>query len=389
MVVIVNAKRTAIGSFGGSLKDISPQVMGTKLIEQSLKEIGLSPCEIDEVIIGNVLSAGLGQNIARQMQIFSGIPEEKTAFCVNKVCGSSLKAIELGYQTIMLDNSQVIIAGGAENMSMSPYLATNMRYGARMGDTSLVDSVVHDGLWDIFNNYHMGITAENIAKQFSISREEQDEFALQSQLKAKKAQDSNRFQAEIVPISIQLKKETIEFKNDEFIKNTSLESLNKLKPAFEKEGSVTAGNSSGINDGASIVVLMSEQKAKNLGLKPLARIVSFGKAGCNPKTMGLGPVNATHNALKNANLQLSDIDIIELNEAFAAQSLGVIKSLGLDSKKVNLNGGAIALGHPIGASGARIVTTLLHEMQKQDARYALASLCIGGGQGISMIVEKI
>lgn len=387
-VVVVGAKRSAIGNFGGSLKDIDSVNLGVLVLKDVLDSLNLDKKEIDEVIIGNVLSAGLGQNIARQIAIYSGLNELSHAFSVNEVCGSGLKSIELGFQSILLGNAEMIACGGVENMSQSPFLSKDSRFGKKMGNFELVDSVIFDGLWDKFNNYHMGITAENIAKKFNISREKQDIFALNSQQKALNAIKNKKFSNEITPINIESKKEKITFKVDEFVKSTSLEALSKLRPAFNREGSVSAGNSSGINDGASIVILSTLKKSKSLGLKPLARVKGFGNCGCSPEIMGMGPVGAIQKVLKKTELDLKDISLFEINEAFAAQSIAVLDTLGLDYERVNVNGGAISLGHPIGASGARIFTTLIHEMQNLDLKFALASLCVGGGQGIACVLEK-
>lgn len=389
-VVVVNALRTAIGSFGGSLKNVSSIDLGTRVVKKILDDSKIDRNLIDEVIIGNVLQAGQGQNVARQISINSGLDEQTPSYTINKVCGSGLKSVVLGVQSIMLGDSDVVIAGGTESMSNAPYLMPQTRWGARMGNANVVDSMIKDGLWEAFNDYHMGITAENIASKWEFTREEQDEFALNSQLKAQKAIEENRFEDEIVEVLIpQRKKDPISFKQDEFPRfDLTIDNLKKLRPAFKKDGTVTAGNASGINDGAAMVLLMSEEKANELGLKPLAKIKSYASAGLDPKIMGYGPVPASKKALEKANLKISDLDLIEANEAFAAQSLAVLKDLELDANKVNVNGGAIALGHPIGASGTRIFVSLLHEMQKRDSKYGLATLCIGGGQGISIVVER-
>ncbi|WXR60576.1 acetyl-CoA C-acetyltransferase [Peptostreptococcaceae bacterium AGR-M142] len=389
-VVVVNALRTAIGSFGGSLKNVSSIDLGTTVVKKILDDSKIDRNLIDEVIIGNVLQAGQGQNVARQISINSGLDEQTPSYTINKVCGSGLKSVVLGVQSIMLGDSDVVIAGGTESMSNAPYLMPQTRWGARMGNANVVDSMIKDGLWEAFNDYHMGITAENIASKWEFTREEQDEFALNSQLKAQKAIEENRFEDEIVEVLIpQRKKDPISFKQDEFPRfDLTIDNLKKLRPAFKKDGTVTAGNASGINDGAAMVLLMSEEKANELGLKPLAKIKSYASAGLDPKIMGYGPVPASKKALEKANLKVSDLDLIEANEAFAAQSLAVLKDLELDANKVNVNGGAIALGHPIGASGTRIFVSLLHEMQKRDSKYGLATLCIGGGQGISIVVER-
>ena len=389
-VVIVSAVRTPIGAYGGSFKDVPAVKLGTVVVKEVLARAGVEPGMVDEVIFGNVLQAGIGQNVARQVSIGAGIPVEVPSMTINKVCGSGLKTVSLAAQAIALGEADIVVAGGTENMSQAPYLVPNARWGQRMGNGTLIDYMVHDGLTDIFNNYHMGITAENIAEQWHITREEQDNFALQSQLKAEKAVKSGRFKDEIVPVVIpQRKGEPIIVDTDEHPRfGTTLEALAKLKPAFKKDGTVTAGNASGINDGAAAVLLMSKEKADELGIKPLATIVSFASAGVDPTIMGYGPVPASKKALTKANMSIEDIDLVEANEAFAAQSLAVVKDLGLDPEKTNVNGGAIALGHPIGCSGTRILVTLIHEMIKRDAKTGLATLCIGGGQGTSLIVKR-
>lgn len=389
-VVIVSAVRTAIGSFGGSFKNVSAVNLGTTTVKEALSRIDLEPNLVEEVIFGNVLQAGLGQNVARQISIHAGIPEEVPSYTVNKVCGSGLKSVMLAAQAIRAGESDIIVAGGTENMSQSPYLSPGVRWGQKLGNTELIDSIVHDGLTDAFKNYHMGITAENLAEKFNITREQQDEFAVNSQQKAEKAIDNGRFKEEIVPVTIpQRKGEPIIVDTDEYPKKGStVEKLAKLRPAFKKDGTVTAGNASGVNDGAAAFILMSKEKAEALGLKPLGIIKSYASAGLSPEIMGCGPVPATHKALKQANLEIESLDLIEANEAFAAQSLAVMQELNLDASKVNVNGGAIALGHPIGASGARVLVTLIHEMQKQDSKYGLATLCVGGGQGVAMIIER-
>ena len=388
-VAIVSAKRTAIGSFGGSLKDIPAATLGAEVVKKSLEEINLSPTLVDEVIIGNVLGAGLGQNIARQIAIFAGIPQEKSAFVVNKVCGSGLKSVVLGAQSILLGDNDIVVCGGVENMSTAPYYTKDARFGAKLGNFELEDSIIHDGLTDAFENYHMGITAENIAEQFAISREQQDEFAVLSQQKASAAIEKGKFSDEIVPITIKTRKEEKVFDTDEFVHpNTDLASLAKLRPAFKKDGTVTAGNASGINDGAACVILMSEKRANELGINILGFIDGYATAGLDNKVMGLGPIPATRKVLNKLNLTTDDIDLFELNEAFAAQSIAVLKELELDTTKVNINGGAIALGHPIGASGCRILVTLIHELINENKNRGLCSLCIGGGQGISMVISR-
>ena len=388
-VAIVSAKRTAIGSFGGSLKDIPAATLGTEVVKKSLEEINLSPTLVDEVIFGNVLGAGLGQNIARQIAIFAGIPQEKSAFVVNKVCGSGLKSVVLGAQSILLGDNDIVVCGGVENMSTAPYYTKDARFGAKLGNFELEDSIIHDGLTDAFENYHMGITAENIAEQFSISRKQQDEFAVLSQQKASTAIEKGKFSNEIVPITIKTRKEEKVFDTDEFVRpSTNLESLAKLRPAFKKDGTVTAGNASGINDGAACVILMSEKRANELGINILGFIDGYASAGLDNKVMGLGPIPATRKVLDKLNLTTDDIDLFELNEAFAAQSIAVLNELNLDTSKVNINGGAIALGHPIGASGCRILVSLVHELINENKNRGLCSLCIGGGQGISVVISR-
>ena len=388
-VAIVSAKRTAIGSFGGSLKDIPAATLGAEVVKKSLEEINLSPTLVDEVIFGNVLGAGLGQNIARQIAIFAGIPQEKSAFVVNKVCGSGLKSVVLGAQSILLGDNDIVVCGGVENMSTAPYYTKDARFGAKLGNFELEDSIIHDGLTDAFENYHMGITAENIAEQFAISRKQQDEFAVLSQQKASAAIEKGKFSNEIVPITIKTRKEEKVFDTDEFVRpSTNLESLAKLRPAFKKDGTVTAGNASGINDGAACVILMSEKRANELGINILGFIDGYATAGLDNKVMGLGPIPATRKVLDKLNLTTDDIDLFELNEAFAAQSIAVLNELNLDTAKVNINGGAIALGHPIGASGCRILVTLVYELINENKNRGLCSLCIGGGQGISVVISR-
>lgn len=388
-VAIVSAKRTAIGSFGGSLKDIPAATLGAEVVKKSLEEINLSPTFVDEVIFGNVLGAGLGQNIARQIAIFAGIPQEKSAFVVNKVCGSGLKSVVLGAQSILLGDNDIVVCGGVENMSTAPYYTKDARFGAKLGNFELEDSIIHDGLTDAFENYHMGITAENIAEQFSISRKQQDEFATLSQQKASTAIEKGKFSNEIVPITIKTRKEEKVFDTDEFVRpSTDLESLAKLRPAFKNDGTVTAGNASGINDGAACVILMSEKRANELGINILGFIDGYATAGLDNKVMGLGPIPATRKVLDKLNLTTDDIDLFELNEAFAAQSIAVLNELNLDTSKVNINGGAIALGHPIGASGCRILVSLVHELINENKNRGLCSLCIGGGQGISIVISR-
>lgn len=389
-VVIASAVRTAVGSFGGSLKDIPAADLGALVIKEALVRAGVKGEQVDEVIMGNVLTAGLGQNPARQAVIKAGLPVEVPAMTINKVCGSGLRSVSLACQAILAGDADIMVAGGMENMSRAPYVLDAARWGQRMGNGTMVDSMITDGLWDAFNNYHMGITAENIAEKWGLTREMQDEFAVQSQQKAEKAIKEGRFKDEIVPVVIpQRKGDPIVFDQDEYVKfGTTIDKVAKLKPAFKKDGTVTAANASGINDGAAAVVLMSAEKAKELGITPLAKIVSYGSKGLDPSIMGYGPFASTEKALAKANLKVEDLDLIEANEAFAAQSLAVAKDLKFDMEKVNVNGGAIALGHPIGASGARILVTLLHEMQKRDAKRGLATLCIGGGMGTALIVER-
>ncbi len=390
-VVIVSAVRTAIGNFGGSLASLTATELGVIAAKEAIKRAGINPEEISETIIGNILSAGLGQNVSRQIAIKAGVPDTKPAMTINKLCGSGLRAVSMAAQFIMLGDADVVLAGGTESMSNAPYLLPQGRNGFRMGHGQVMDSMILDGLTDSFNDYHMGITAENIAERWNISREDQDAFALESQRKAEIAQTSGRFADEIVPVSIpQRKGDPIVFDTDEFPKNgLKLEKLAALKPAFKKDGTVTAGNASGINDGACMLIIMSADKAAELGIKPLARILSYGNAALDPAIMGYGPVPATQAALKKAGLTIEDIDLVEANEAFASQSLAVARDLKLDPQKVNVNGGAIALGHPIGASGARILTSLIYEMKRRDSKIGLATLCIGGGQGTALIIENI
>lgn len=389
-VVIVSAVRTAIGNFNGALASVAAADLGALTIKAAVEKTGIAADTIDEVIFGNVLQAGLGQNPARQAAIKAGVPYEVPSYTVNKVCGSGLKTVNLAAQSIMTGDADIVVAGGMENMSQAPYVLDKARWGLRMGNAKLTDIMINDGLWCAFNDYHMGITAENVAAQYHISREDQDEVAAQSQAKALKAIETGLFKTEICPVSIESRKGTVIFDTDEFPKaGTTTQSLSGLKPAFKKDGTVTAGNASGINDGAAALVLMSADKASALGLKPLARIRSFASGGVDPSIMGMGPVPATRKALKIAGLTIADLDLIEANEAFAAQFLAVGKELGFAKDKVNVNGGAIALGHPIGASGARILVTLLHSLQARNAKLGLATLCIGGGQGVATIVERI
>ncbi|EZI08475.1 acetyl-CoA acetyltransferase [Staphylococcus aureus subsp. aureus 21337] len=388
-VVLAAAYRTPIGVFGGAFKDLPAYDLGATLIEHIIKETGLNPSEINEVIIGNVLQAGQGQNPARIAAMKGGLPETVPAFTVNKVCGSGLKSIQLAYQSIVTGENDIVLAGGMENMSQSPMLVNNSRFGFKMGHQSMVDSMVYDGLTDVFNQYHMGITAENLVEQYGISREEQDTFAVNSQQKAVRAQQNGGFDSEIVPVSIpQRKGEPIVVSKDEGVReNVSVEKLSRLRPAFKKDGTVTAGNASGINDGAAMMLVMSEDKAKELNIEPLAVLDGFGSHGVDPSIMGIAPVGAVEKALKRSEKELSDIDVFELNEAFAAQSLAVDRELKLPPEKVNVKGGAIALGHPIGASGARVLVTLLHQLN-DEVETGLTSLCIGGGQAIAAVVSK-
>jgi acetyl-CoA C-acetyltransferase len=389
-LVIVAAARTAVGKFGGTLAKTPASELGAAVIKALLERAKLEGGQIGEVILGQVLTAGVGQNPARQAIIKSGLPQSVPGFTINKVCGSGLKAVMLAAQAIRDGDSEIVIAGGQENMSLSPHVLNNSRDGQRMGDWKMVDSMIVDGLWDVYNQYHMGITAENVAKKYAITREAQDALALASQQKAGAAQEAGRFKDEIVPFSIAQKKgDPIVFAADEFInRKTSAEALAGLRPAFDKAGSVTAGNASGLNDGAAGLVLMSAAKAKALGLTPLARIASYASAGLDPAIMGMGPVPAARKALERAGWKPQDLDLLEINEAFAAQACAVHQEMGWDTSKVNVNGGAIAIGHPIGASGARILVTLVHEMIKRDAKKGIASLCIGGGMGVALTIER-
>lgn len=389
-IVIVSAARTAVGKFGGSLAGIAASELGSIVIKEAIARAKLDAAQVGEVIMGQVLAAGAGQNPARQASLKAGVPKETPALTINAVCGSGLKAVMLAAQAVAWGDSEVVVAGGQENMSAAPHVLPNSRNGQRMGDWKLQDSMIIDGLWDVYNQYHMGVTAENVAKAYSISRDMQDALALASQQKASAAQEAGRFKDEIVTVSVaQRKGDPILFDTDEFInRKTSAEALAGLRPAFDKAGSVTAGNASGLNDGAAAVVVMTAKKAVALGLKPLARIAAFGTSGLDPATMGMGPVPASRKALQRAGWNAADVDLFELNEAFAAQACAVNKELGLDPARVNVNGGAIAIGHPIGASGCRILVTLLHEMQRRDAKKGLAALCIGGGMGVSLAVER-
>lgn len=389
-VVIVSAARTPIGSFGGTLKDMSAVALGAIAAKEAIKRAGIDPAMIEEVILGNVLQGGLGQNVARQIAMAAGVPKEIPALTVNKVCGSGLRTVGLAAQIIKAGDADCILAGGAESMSQSGYLMPSARWGARMGDAKMVDTMVHDGLTDAFHHYHMGITAENIVEQWGLTREELDRFAADSQNKAEAAVKSGRFKDEIVPVEIPRKKgNPILFDTDEYPKfGATAEGMAKLKPAFKKDGAVTAANASGINDSGAALIIMSKEKADEMGLNYLCKIKSYASAGVDPTIMGIGPVPASKSALAKAGLTIEDMDLIEANEAFAAQSVAVGRDLGIDSTKLNVNGGAIALGHPIGASGARILITLIFEMIKREAKFGLATLCIGGGQGTSLIIER-
>lgn len=388
-VVIASAARTPIGSFGGALSGLSPVELGVIAAKAAIERAGIAPEHIDEVYIGNVLSAGQGQNVARQVAVLAGIPVEKPAMAINILCGSGLRSVSMAAQLIALGDAEVILCGGTESMSKAPYLSTGHRFGSKMGHFELIDHMIKDGLTDAFNHYHMGITAENIADQWALTREQQDNFAVSSQNKAQAAQEAGRFDDEIVPVTIKGRKGDTVVSKDEYIRyNATVEDMAKLKPAFKKDGTVTAGNASGINDGAAMLVVMSEEKALELGVKPLAVIKGFGTAGVDPSIMGYGPVPATRKALEKAGWSVEDVELVEANEAFAAQSLAVVKDLGFNPEIVNVNGGAIALGHPIGASGARILTSLIYEMTRRDAKKGLATLCIGGGMGTSVLIER-
>jgi acetyl-CoA C-acetyltransferase len=390
-VVIVKALRTAVGSFGGTLKDLTAADLGAVVIRRLLEETGLPPEELDEVILGNVLQAASGQNPARQAAIKAGIPDTVPSFTINKVCGSGLKAVGLAAQAIQVGDGDAYLAGGMESMSNAPYAVPRARWGARMGHSQLVDTMIQDGLWCAFTDVHMGVTAESIAERWQISRAEQDEFAASSQQKCQEALEAGRFQDEIVPVIIpQRRGDPIVFDRDEYPRaGVTVEQLSKLRPAFKPDGTVTAGNASGINDGAAALLVMSREKAESLGLKPLARILAYASSALDPGIMGMGPVSATRRALERCGLDVGDLDLIEANEAFAVQSVAVARELGLDPAKVNVNGGAIALGHPIGASGARILVTLLHALEQRQGRLGLATLCIGGGQGYAVVVERL
>ncbi|MGB4106245.1 MAG: acetyl-CoA C-acetyltransferase [Alphaproteobacteria bacterium] len=387
-IVIVAAKRTAIGNLGGALSSLPAHELGKAVIQAVLQESGVKGAEVDDVIMGQVLTAAQGQNPARQAAVAAGIPHEKTALTINQVCGSGLRSVAMGAQAILQGDSVIVVAGGQESMSQSPH-AVNMRNGVKFGNTELIDTMIKDGLWDVFNDYHMGITAENIAEKYQVTRGDQDNFAANSQQKAEAAIKAGKFRAEIVPVSVAGRKETIVVEQDEFPRaGVTAESLAKLKPAFKKDGTVTAANASGINDGAAAVVLMRASEAKKRGLTPLASIKSWATAGVDPAVMGTGPIPASRKALEKAGWKVSDLDLIESNEAFAAQACCVLKELGFDPSRTNVNGGAIALGHPIGASGARVLVTLLHELSRRGGKKGLATLCIGGGMGIAMCIER-
>ncbi len=387
-IVIAGATRTAVGAFNGAFATVPAHVLGQAVIVEALRRAGVQPEEVDEVILGQILTAGQGQNPARQASIGAGLPKETTAWGVNQLCGSGLRAVALGMQQIATGDADIIVAGGQESMSMAPH-CQHLRGGVKMGDFGMVDTMIKDGLWDAFNGYHMGTTAENVARAFQITRGEQDAFAVASQNKAEAAQTSGRFTDEIVPVTLKTRKGDVVVDRDEFIRaGTTLDSVTKLKAAFQKDGTVTAGNASGINDGAAAMVVMSAENAERRGVTPMARIVSWATAGVDPAVMGTGPIPASRKALEKAGWSIGDLDLIEANEAFAAQACAVNKDMGWDTAKVNVNGGAIAIGHPIGASGARVLVTLLHEMHKRDARKGLATLCIGGGMGIAMCVER-
>ncbi len=388
-IFIVGAARTPIGKFGGTLARHPAAELGALVIRKVLERARVAPDQVSEVIMGQVLAAAVGQNPARQAAIKAGLPEMIPAMTINKVCGSGLKAAMLGAQAIAHGDSDIVVAGGQESMSLAPHALMGSREGFRMGDAKMLDTMIVDGLWDVYNQYHMGVTAENVAKEYAVTRDEQDEFAVKSQNKTEAAQKAGRFKDEIIPVEIASRKGPVMFADDEYPRHgATLEAMKGLKPAFDKNGSVTAGNASGINDGAAAVVLCSARKLKELGLKPLARIKAFASAGVDPKYMGMGPVPASKRTLSRAGWEPKDLDLLEINEAFAAQAIAVNRQMGWDTAKVNVNGGAIALGHPIGASGCRILVTLLHEMQKRDARRGLASLCIGGGMGVALAVER-
>ncbi len=390
-IYLVSCCRTAVGSFGGTLKDTPAAKLGAIVAKEALRRANLAPENVDEVMFGCVLTAGLGQNVARQVAIGASIPVEKPAYTVGMVCGSGMKSVIEAARAISCGDADVVLAGGTENMSAAPYVSETTRFGARMGNATMVDSMVNDALWDAYNNYHMGMTAENVCDKWGITREELDAFALRSQQRAAAAIAAGKFEEEIVPVPVTVKKQTVEFKVDEFPRATSAEALASLKPAFKKDGGrVTAGNASGINDGAAAILLASEDAVKKFGLKPLARLVSWGHGGVDPSIMGVAPIYASRQAMERANLKAEDIDLVEANEAFAAQSIAVCRDLGLDASKVNVNGGAIAIGHPVGASGARIIVTLIHEMKRRpEAKLGLSTLCIGGGMAVATIWEKV
>lgn len=387
-VVIVAAKRTAVGSFAGTLADMPAHQLGATAIKGALADCGVSPADVDEVVMGQILTAGAGQGPARQAAMAAGIPEEKTAYNINQLCGSGLRTVALGYQALLAGDAAVVVCGGQESMSLAPH-CMHLRNGTKMGEAQMIDTMIKDGLWDAFNGYHMGITAENIAEKWQISRAEQDAFAATSQQRTEAAQKAGKFDAEIVPVTFKRKKEDVTFAKDEFPRaGATAENLGTLRPVFKADGTVTAGNASGINDGAAALVLMRASEAKKRGLKPFAKIASWATAGVDPSVMGTGPIPASKKALEKAGWIVADLDLVESNEAFAAQACCVIRELGLDPAKTNVNGGAIAIGHPIGASGARILVTLLHEMARSDAKKGLATLCIGGGMGIALTVER-
>ncbi|MFA6781781.1 MAG: acetyl-CoA C-acetyltransferase [Sedimentibacter sp.] len=388
--VIVSAARTPIGSFGGAFASLSAVDLGIVAAKEAIKKAGIEPSMVEEVYLGNVLGAGLGQNVARQVSLGAGIPIETPALTINMVCGSGLRAVSMAAQFVESGQCDIILCGGTESMTNAPYLLPKARWGHRMGDGKVTDYMVNDGLWDVYNDYHMGITAENVAEQYGITREEQDKFAAQSQNRAEEAQKSGKFADEIVPVTIpQRKGDPVVIDTDEYPRHGStVEKMSKLKPAFKKDGTVTAGNASGINDSAAALIIMSKEKADELGLKYMCEIVGYGSAGVDPKVMGLGPIPATKKALANAGWTIDDLELVEANEAFAAQALAVVRELGLNPEITNVNGGAIALGHPIGASGARILITLIYEMQKRDVKKGLATLCIGGGMGTSLLVQR-
>jgi len=389
-VYLISSCRTAVGSFGGSLKDVPAAKLGAIVAKEALKRANLTGAELDEVMFGCVLTAGLGQNVARQAAIYAGIPYEVPAYTVGMVCGSGMKSIVEAARAIKAGDADIVLAGGTENMSAAPYALPSARFGARMNNTTMVDTMVNDALWDVYHNYHMGITAENVCDQWGITREELDEFSLRSQERALAAIAGGKFEDEIVPVEVKQKKQTVEFKVDEYPRQTSMELLGKLKPAFKADGKVTAGNASGINDGAAAVILASGEAVEKYGLKPLFRLVSWGQGGVDPAIMGVAPIVASRNALAKAGMKVEDMDLVEANEAFAAQCIAVARELGLDMEKTNVNGGAIAIGHPVGASGTRITVTLLHEMmRRKEAKYGLATLCIGGGNAVATIWEKL